>query len=116
MPYKPNKYVESWGTNREHIELTYKWDAVRVPMCHIFIFTVDNPTTGIQPAACHGHALERCNLRGASNCKADHAGMQDTWWTIGKWVVAFPVVIYTITKWEYNKSDRLFNREQRKFM
>ena len=41
---------------------------------------------------------------------------QDTLWTLAKWVVAFPVVVYTITKWEYAKSDRLFGREERKFM
>ena len=28
LPVKANKYVESWSTNREHIELTYKWDRV----------------------------------------------------------------------------------------
>ena len=48
--------------------------------------------------------------------KHDLVSLQDTWWTIGKWVVAFPVVVYTITKWEYAKSDRLFKREERKFM
>ncbi|KAK9842101.1 hypothetical protein WJX81_008411 [Elliptochloris bilobata] len=26
LPYKPNKYIEDWGTAREHIELTFKWD------------------------------------------------------------------------------------------
>lgn len=67
LPFKPNKYVESWGTNREHIELTYKFD-------------------------------------------------KDAFWTIGKWVIAFPVLVYTITKAEFHKSDRMFSREERKFM
>ena len=26
LPYKPNKFLEDWGTAREHIELTYRWD------------------------------------------------------------------------------------------
>lgn len=26
LPVKANKYVEDWGTKREHIEETYKWD------------------------------------------------------------------------------------------
>jgi hypothetical protein len=31
-------------------------------------------------------------------------------------VVAFPVTVYTIAKWEYAKSDRMWGREERKFM
>ena len=42
--------------------------------------------------------------------------VQDTWWTLAKWVVAFPVTVYTIAKWEYAKSDRMFGRPERKFM
>jgi hypothetical protein len=64
---KSNKYVESWGTNREHIELTYKFD-------------------------------------------------NDNLWTIAKWVVAFPVLVYAITKAEFHKSDRKFGRKEREFM
>lgn len=26
LPVKPNKYIEAWGTKREHIEETFKWD------------------------------------------------------------------------------------------
>lgn len=26
MPVKPNKYIEEWGTRREHLETEYKWD------------------------------------------------------------------------------------------
>lgn len=67
LPYKANKYVESWGTNREHIELTYKFDT-------------------------------------------------DNLWTVAKWVVAFPTLVYMITKAEFHKSDRKFGRKEREFM
>ncbi|BDA43901.1 hypothetical protein COCOBI_05-0840 [Coccomyxa sp. Obi] len=67
LPCKANKYVESWGTNREHIELTYKFD-------------------------------------------------RDNLWTIAKWVVAFPTLVYIITKAEFHKSDRKFGRKEREFM
>lgn len=67
LPCKANKYVESWGTNREHIELTYKFD-------------------------------------------------RDNLWTIAKWVVAFPTLVYVITKAEFHKSDRKYGRKEREFM
>ncbi|CAK0779354.1 hypothetical protein CVIRNUC_004752 [Coccomyxa viridis] len=67
LPVKPNKYVESWGTKREHIEETYKWDG-------------------------------------------------ETWRTIGIYVFAVPVLIYTIIKSEYHKSDRKYGRKERDFL
>jgi hypothetical protein len=67
LPYKPNKYIESWGHAREHVELNYKFD--------------------------------KSNL---SN--------------IGKWVIAFPILVYMLTKSEYNKSDKKYGREPRDFM
>lgn len=66
LPYKPNKYLEDWGTAREHIELTYKWD---------------------------GKTLR----------------------TIAMWMVIFPYIAYNITCREFQKSDRLFGREERQF-
>ncbi len=66
LPCKQNKYLEDWGTAREHIELTYKWD---------------------------GKTLR----------------------TIAMWMVLFPYIAYNITCREFQKSDRLFGREERQF-
>eukprot|EP00884_Botryococcus_braunii_P016325 jgi/Botrbrau1/3376/Bobra.0337s0017.1 len=40
LPVKPNKFVEDWGTAREHIELTYKWDwpTLRSIALTVFVF------------------------------------------------------------------------------
>ncbi|EFN51950.1 hypothetical protein CHLNCDRAFT_139616 [Chlorella variabilis] len=27
LPVKPNKFVEEWGTRREHVENEFRWDA-----------------------------------------------------------------------------------------
>lgn len=27
LPVKPNKYIEDWGTYRENVEYTFKWNA-----------------------------------------------------------------------------------------
>jgi len=66
LPYKPNKYIEDWGTAREHIELTYRWD---------------------------GKTLR----------------------TVALWMVAFPWFLYNVTAFEFQKSDRKYGREERKF-
>ncbi|CAL5218932.1 g681 [Coccomyxa viridis] len=67
LPVKPNKFVEAWGTKREHIEETYKWDG-------------------------------------------------DVWRTIGIYVFAVPILIYTVIKKEYHNSDRTYGRKEREFM
>ena len=46
-------------------------------------------------------------------------GMQccrETWRTIGIYVFAVPVLIYTIIKSEYHKSDRKYGRKEREFL
>ena len=47
------------------------------------------------------------------------SGMQccrETWRTIGIYVFAVPVLIYTIIKSEYHKSDRKYGRKERDFL
>ena len=48
-----------------------------------------------------------------------NTGMQccrETWRTIGIYVFAVPVLIYTIIKSEYHKSDRKYGRKERDFL
>ena len=41
---------------------------------------------------------------------------RETWRTIGIYVFAVPVLIYTIIKSEYHKSVRKYGRKEREFM
>ena len=41
---------------------------------------------------------------------------RETWRTIGIYVFAVPVLIYTIIKSEYHKSDRKYGRKERDFL
>ena len=105
LPVKPNKYVEAWSTNREHIELTYKWDKV---LAASMLWTSNQICLQLLSTLCMLSELALLNM--------SSAWPQDTVLSLVKWVVAFPVVLYTITKWEYAKSDRMFGREERKFL
>ena len=66
-------------------------------------------------------AASRCNAdpRLVSMYAGPDTGMQccrETWRTIGIYVFAVPVLIYTIIKSEYHKSDRKYGRKERDFL
>ena len=41
---------------------------------------------------------------------------RDVWRTIGIYVFAVPILIYTVIKKEYHNSDRTYGRKEREFM
>ena len=43
LPVKPNKYIEDWGTYRENVEYTFKWNAAS--FTKIAIFGIAVPVT-----------------------------------------------------------------------
>ena len=43
LPVKPNKYIEDWGTYRENVEYTFKWNLASISK--IALFAVAVPVT-----------------------------------------------------------------------
>ena len=40
LPVKPNKYIEDWGTYRENVEYTFKWNAASFSKIALFAMAV----------------------------------------------------------------------------
>ncbi|KAL3140717.1 hypothetical protein ABBQ32_005273 [Trebouxia sp. C0010 RCD-2024] len=40
LPVKPNKYIEDWGTYRENVEYTFKWNAQSCTKIVVFAILV----------------------------------------------------------------------------
>lgn len=92
LPVKPNSFVESWGTRREHVENDFRWDTPTLTRLAVFAFGMPYAIyMGWYVPADWSHC-QACRISGRCSgartdadtlCRPSHAvSMSSTMWTM----------------------------------